>query len=56
MEGEWFWNTMASVAILFAAGLFVTMTSVAALNAASFSAGGGVTCNQYNCVSLASNY
>lgn len=55
MPGEQLWNTMASVAILIVAGLFVTMTSLAALNAASLSAHAS-TCSHQSCVSLASNY
>jgi len=55
MSGERIWNTLASVAILLAAGLFVTMTSLAALNAASLSAHAS-TCSYQSCISIASSY
>ncbi|MCH9807491.1 MAG: hypothetical protein K0U74_07155 [Alphaproteobacteria bacterium] len=55
MPNERTWSTITSVAIMFAAGLFVTMTSLAALNAASVSASGS-TCSQHGCISIASNF
>ena len=54
MAGENFWRTFASVAILLAAGLFVTVTSLVTLNAASLVAGND-TCTYYACISLAAN-
>ncbi len=39
MSGERFFSTLVSVGVLFAAGMFVMLTSLAALNAASLSAG-----------------
>lgn len=57
MPSERLLNTLAAVSILFAAGLFVTLTSFAALNAASLSAGAsGTTCGKHGCISIASGY
>lgn len=55
MSGERFFSTLASVGILLAAGMFVMLTSLAALNAASLSAG-AETCNYRSCISVASNF
>ena len=54
MAGENFWRTFAPVAILLAAGLFVTVTSLVTLNAASLVAGND-TCTYYACISLVAN-
>ncbi len=56
MSGDKLWSTVATVAILIAAGLVVMTTSIAALNAASLSANGGVSCSHHHCISLASSY
>ncbi|MEQ8825779.1 MAG: hypothetical protein RIC14_15545 [Filomicrobium sp.] len=53
MSGENILGTVASVAVLIAAGFFVTMTSLAAFNAASFSPD---TCTYHTCITLASSY
>ena len=54
MAGEYFWRTFAPVAILLAAGLFVTVTTLVTLNAASLVVGND-TCTYHACISLAAN-
>ena len=54
MTGNSFWRTFAPVTILLAAGLFVTVTSLVTLNAASLVAGND-TCTYHACISLAAN-
>lgn len=52
--GDNFWSTFAVITVVLAAGLFVTVTTHAALNAASLVAGQD-TCTHHACISVASN-
>jgi hypothetical protein len=54
LMGDNFWSTFASITVLLAAGLFVTFTTLATLNAASLVAGNDA-CTHNACISLAAN-
>ncbi len=54
MMGDNFWSTFAVIIVVLAAGLFVTVTTHAALNAATLVADHD-TCTHHACISVAAN-